>query len=298
MSFSPDQARDFHGRWTSGAATPEEATARAAITAGKYQPLSGMPVEPIKLNDGTYYAPGPNAKIQKIAEDYMAKSGIPYNPPTNFVHADPDLGTRIAKAFDDMKHDPDDPTVKASYDALKRETLAQYQALTDAGIKVDWIKPGQRDPYLDENNNTADLRKVHQDVDENNHWWGYPTEAGFGEHDKFDQSHNPMLEPAPVLVGGRPVTYNDVFRFVHDMMGHVKNGNGFRADGEENAWRAHRAMFSPLAQPAMTTETRGQASWVNYGPYGAQNRAANSFATHYAPQKVGLMPDWTWHEGA
>ena len=299
MSYDEQQhPRDNRGKWTSGAATPEEATARAAETAGKYKPLTGMPTDPIKLNDGTYYAPGPNARMKDIAAEYMANTGMKYEPPTNYVQADPDLGTRVAKAFDQMEHNPDDPMVKASYDALKRETLAQYNALKDSGLKVDWIKPGQADPYADKNNLTADIRKMHQDVDENNHWWGYPTDLGFGDDQKLDQSRNPMLEPAGIEIGGRPVLYNDVFRLVHDLMGHVKEGNGFRAEGEENAWRSHRAMYSPLARAAMTTETRGQASWVNYGPHGEANRAANSLDTHYAPQKIGLMPSWTWNEGA
>src|SRR5690606_39337381 len=55
-------------------------------------------------------------------------------------------------------------------------------------------------------------------------------------------------------------------------------------------------MYTPLAARALTTETRGQNSWVNYGPYGEANRA-NPRETVYADQKTGIMPDWTWREG-
>ena len=47
----------------------------------------------------------------------------------------------------------------------------------------------------------------------------------------------------------------------------------------------------------MTAETRGQNSWVNYGPYGDTNRKASGADTHYAPQKIGLLPDWVAEEG-
>jgi len=42
----------------------------------------------------------------------------------------------------------------------------------------------------------------------------------------------------------------------------------------------------------MATETRGQNSWLNYGPYGDFNRTAGQLDTIYAPQKVVTMPDW------
>ena len=47
----------------------------------------------------------------------------------------------------------------------------------------------------------------------------------------------------------------------------------------------------------MTTETRGQNSWLNYGPHGEANRTASSAETIFAPQKVGLMPEWASEEG-
>jgi hypothetical protein len=88
-----------------------------------------------------------------------------------------------------------------------------------------------------------------------------------------------------------------VFRAVHDAFGHAKHGVGFRARGEENAFQSHARMYSPEALPAVASETRGQNSWVNYGPYGAKNRTASPIDTEYAEQKTGIMPAWTWLEG-
>ena len=56
-------------------------------------------------------------------------------------------------------------------------------------------------------------------------------------------------------------------------------------------------MYSPEALPAMTTETRGQNSWVNFGPHAAQNKGASAADTVYAPQKTGILPDWVMQAG-
>jgi hypothetical protein len=106
-----------------------------------------------------------------------------------------------------------------------------------------------------------------------------------------------MLQATGIIVDGRHLLANDVFRIVHDYFGHIKDGHGFRAEGEENAWQSHAAMYTPLARRAMTTETRGQNSWLNYGPHGETNRSASTPETIFAPQKVGLMPEWTSTEG-
>jgi hypothetical protein len=42
----------------------------------------------------------------------------------------------------------------------------------------------------------------------------------------------------------------------------------------------------------MTTETRGQNSWLNAGPHAARNQTASGAGTVYADQKVNLLPDW------
>jgi hypothetical protein len=139
------------------------------------------------------------------------------------------------------------------------------------------------------------------DVQRNNHWWGYSTDIGFGtpgEASAEEATHNnPMLQMTDEVVGGRRCCVNDLFRITHDYFGHFKEGVGFHADGEENAWRMHAAMYSKEALPAVTTEARGQNSWVNYGPHGDTNRTALAADITYAPQKIGLMPEWTYNEG-
>jgi hypothetical protein len=105
-----------------------------------------------------------------------------------------------------------------------------------------------------------------------------------------EQVQHPLLAPTTEVIGDRVLLANDVFRIVHDVFGHEKEGVGFGPSGEDNAWHSHVRMYSPLAAKAMTTETRGQNSWVTFGPHGEANRT-NQKATVYAEQKATLLPE-------
>jgi hypothetical protein len=249
------------------------------------EPLSGLPQKPITI-DGKQVTPAPSPAIRKVADDYMKQTGLEYNKPTDYKPADPKELTKIAADYDKMPHNPNDPAVKASYDALTKETLAQWQAIKKSGLKVDFIKPGQPDPYA------ASPRLAIEDAQKNNHMWVYPTESGFGTESAAAKDH-PLLKDSGEKINGQPATVNDIFRIVHDYFGHAAEGNGFRADGEFNAWRLHNAMYSPAARPALASETLGQNAWVNYGPHGEANRTASSANTKFADQKAGLMSTMT-----
>jgi hypothetical protein len=234
---------------------------------------------------------GPIPSVVKAARAYAEAAGIPHRRARSYVKVDTKRAARIAQAYTDMKHEPDDPAVQSAYKAMSEETLAQYQFVKATGIKIETILPGQPDPYP---NGPRDVLK---DIRENNHIWYFDTRDGFGSNEAFDPSDNPLLEAtAEVSDNGKPMTVNDVFRVVHDFFGHGLEGSGFGARGEENAWQSHMRLYSASAVPAMTSETRGQNSWVNYGPFGEQNRA-NPRETTYADQKTGIMPSWTWSEG-
>lgn len=232
------------------------------------------------------------APAEDVARQYMADAGLPYSPPAKYAKVDKGRAARIAAEYDLLKHDPQDPQVRAAYQALAQETIAQYQAVVDSGLEVEFIDfAAQGDPYA------ASPRLMTEDVRENNHMWVFSTRDGFGSDVEFDPIDNPLLAETDFVISGKKALVNDLFRVVHDYFGHVKEGVGFRADGEENTWRSHSAMFTPMAQRALTTETRGQNSWVNYGPYGEQNRKADAGSTHYADQKVGLLPMWVSEDG-
>jgi len=372
------------GGGASGAGGLPEAQAAAARWAGERKPLEGLPGA-LKIGE-EHFVPGPIGKVHDVAEDYMRTThpDRPYTPPTKYHPLDPEHSRAIAQAYEEMKHTPNDPATKASYDALINETAAQYQAIKKTGLKIEPIPADMPDPYA------ANPRMAARDVAENNHLWFYPTESGFGSssiesltsrakergvslemeqgpdgwalswignrdgkrgagtetmrevtgaadtsakkiellaHDeepatqrrlvdfykrfgfepvgKADQwgqkmvrepATSPMLRKTGEKIGDHDLLANDMFRVVHDYFGHLKEGHGFRAAGEDNAWRTHAQMYSDVARPAMTTETRGQNSWVNYGPHGEKNRSASAADTTYADQKVGLLPEWTMRD--
>jgi len=250
--------------------------------------LRGLP-RAIKTVDGPKIR-GPWKKAMDVAKQYMKDAGLEYRQQGAYVKVDTARAERIAAEFDKMKHEPNNPEVKAAYRAMIDETVAQYKAILKSGLKVEFVPEGQPDPYYSPQGAIDDLVQ-------NNHLWVFSTRQGFGTDEAFDPTGNPMLEETEFTVSGQKALANDIFRIVHDYFGHAKEGVGFRAAGEENAWRAHSAMFSPLAQRALTTETRGQNSWLNYGPYGKSNRTAKTEETHFADQKIGLLPEWVALDG-
>ena len=265
--------------------------------------LRGLP-QSIEIDPGRTVEFGPFEPARQTAVDYTREAGLPYNPPGDYAKVDPDRATRIADEFEAMEHQPNDPEVKAAYAALITETHAQYEAVKKTGLKIEPIPIEMGDPY-------GNPRNAILDTVENNHFWFFPSKDGFGTTGDVAVSHavegreqgpdvtdNPLLEETGEVINGYRMTWNDEFRVVHDYFGHIKEGVGFRAFGEENAWRSHSAMYGPLARRAMTVETRGQNSWVNYGPHKETNTGASAAATQYAQQKVGLLPDWVTREGA
>jgi hypothetical protein len=242
---------------------------------------------------------GPIEGLVNVAEQYARANGIPYTRQAEYVGADPERGARIAEAYAAMPHAPNDPAVREAYQNLIDQTVAQYEALAGAGYSfyfIDLNTPEGEQYASTPWNAIFDLR-------DNKKMGVFSTVEGFGTDEEFSPDANPMLQDTglqwPMGPDGelRPVLANDLFRAVHDAFGHGLEGAGFRADGEENAWQAHVRLFTGSAVAAITTETRGQNSWLNFGPYGETNRTAAVEDTVFADQKTGLMPEWTWTEG-
>ena len=249
--------------------------------------LKGMPTN-INMGGGKIEQFGTDQRIVDAANQYMADRGLLYKPQTEYVPVDEIRAKRIANAYEKMKDNPADPKVKKAYDALINETMAQYEYAKKAGMKFEFMPQGQ-DIY-------GNPRNAINDIVTNQHMYVFPTESGFGSLTEA-KAANPLLQKTGEKWGGKDVTANDLFRAVHDYFGHAKHGVGFRATGEENAYQSHAKMFSPEALKALTSETRGQNSWLNYGPYGQQNKLANTENTIFADQKTGILPEWVWKEG-
>lgn len=260
--------------------------------AGRYTPLKGSPSVP--------GVQGPDPRIVEVAEQYAREAGIRLTRQPEYYRVDPERAARIADAYAEMRHAPQDPVVREAYDNLIKQTTAQYRALEKAGFKfwfIDSNSPSGAEYSSTPWNAIRDMRA-------NQRMGVFPTNDGFGSDADFSPEANPLLADTGLMwpFGGpdgelRPVLANDLFRAVHDAFGHGMEGAGFRADGEENAWQAHARLFTGSALAAATSETRGQNSWVNFGPYGEQNQTASAQTTKYADQKTGLMPAWTWTDG-
>lgn len=208
-------------------------------------------------------APQAGASVAEGADSFNQSEG---RPPIKHEKMEPDVRRGdVATAFDEMQHAPEDPKVAKSYAALKDDVKKQWDFATkEMGIKID---PTDKDPYKNE-------QQMFDDVKNNKHlsvWRG----------------GNPLEEGHPLAEVDKDTgeNYNTMLRAIHDIFGHVAGDHDFSEGGEESAWGAHKQMFSPEAQPAMTTETRGQTSWF----YGNKGVVPGEFA----PQKAGIMPGFT-----
>jgi hypothetical protein len=233
---------------------------------------------------------GTDQRLVDIAKELVEKKGFVYSPQLKYAEVDPQRAAKIADAYAKMENNPNSPKVKKAYDAMINETMEQYEALRKKGYQFSFM-PESGDIY-------GNPRNAINDIVQNQRLSVFPTEQGFGGPSAAAASEaNPLLMRIGEKWNGKEVTANDVFRAVHDVFGHAKHGVGFRAGGEENAFQAHARMYSPEALPAAASETRGQNSWVNFGPFGEFNRKASPSLTEYAEQKTGIMPEWTYIEG-
>jgi len=225
-------------------------------------------------------------KAESKGAPYIAKGAEAFankeiNPSLDVKH-DPEFGKRTADAFDKMEHAPNDPTVKKSYESLKTDIKDQWNYATEKlGIKYEpWTKSGQ--PYANSKEMVADLR-------DNKHLY-------FFQGGEIPKDH-PMAAVDPET----KLSYNDMFRAVHDTFGHAAHGHEFGPTGERRAYVTHSQMMKPESVPALTTETHGQNSWVNYGAHlrTAEGKiSAKGEAGHippaerpFAKQKAGLLPE-------
>lgn len=185
----------------------------------------------------------PKFPAQRAAEDYVRTSGIGRIEPPSMAKVDVSRAQRIAKEYEALPEVDSSPEAKSSYKKLADEVDDQYKHAVAQGFKFQFT---DSDPYKNSAEMMADVAKGKLKVF-----------TGGSDH--------PFLGESTRDANG--LTANDKFRAVHDLYGHASEGNQFGPQGEERAWRKHSAMFSDEARRAMTSETRGQNSWVNYGPH-------------------------------
>lgn len=192
----------------------------------------------------------------------------------------------IADAYDRAVHRPNDPEVASSYRALVDGIVRQFCKVEQSGFRIEpWLTAGE--PY-------PTFEAMHHDLRRHRHLFVFRGGELPADH--------PLAAQSPLAIGGIPLTYNELFRAVHDIFGHAVGRHGFDAAGEEQAWRAHAVVFPPEALPALTTEIRGQAAWFFFGQH--LRRADRSVpvegdgdfvpvpARPFAVQKATILPTW------
>ena len=243
----------------------------------------------------------PNEETSDISRTYIIDNSeelgieLNYNP-IKITDLDHDNSKKIADEYEAMVDSPKDPVVQKAYEDMANETVSQYEAIVGRGYTLEVFK-GEGEPY-------ANSKEMIEDVRDNKHMVIFGTEGGFGETaiTEEQRSDNAMLAKTEFKdVNGEPLLVNDLFRFVHDFFGHSELGNGFGPIGEENAWAVHSRMYSPNARRAMTTETRGQNSWVNFNkslrredgtlPKRGDEDYTPLSQRPFAEQKMGLLSD-------
>lgn len=215
----------------------------------------------------------PNPFVQESVDGYNRKFGLGRVVQGHYAPVNEQRARNIAAAYDALPVLDSGPETLEAYSQLALEIQRQWDyALNEMGVTFEpWTSEGQ--PY-------ASSREMVRDVRDNKHLWFF---TGGEPHPLLNQPDENGL------------TMNDKLRAIHDLFGHAAEDYQFGPRGEENAWIKHSQMFSPLAQRALTTETRGQNSWVNYGPqnFAADGTRINIPASErpFAVQKVALLPE-------
>ena len=252
----------------------EDATEPVTLSPLRPASLAGV-LRPSLSSETASFMPSKSEGIPELQEwaEKFAGRALEYDylplPPAEVMKARADVQQ-------DAVHEPENPAVRASYDALASDLLDQYQNIVvRSGIRVEIhderdFEGKITEPYKGAKDMMAKVKesKVIKFLKTDT------TSFGDGSTTK-----HPMLEAA-VDGSGRAITaknsrtgqeepllWNDLFRAVHDLLGHGLNGTEFGPRGEFNAWKAHSALFSPLAQPALAAETLDQNAYVNNARY-------------------------------
>jgi hypothetical protein len=187
--------------------------------------------------------------------------------------------TKVAEAYENLPDFDPSESVKYAYESLASELKRQWKyASEEMGIRFKpWTEKGQ--PYK----NASEMRK---DVRTNKRLFYM------------------QIKDAHPYLGERDenqVSLNEKLRALHHLFGHTAEGYGFGPRGQENAWIKHSQMFTQSAQRALTTETRGQNSWADFGPHRysllKSDIKSEKGTAPYAKQKVAILPEefTRWH---
>lgn len=212
------------------------------------------------MNRSLHFAVG-SAPAEAGARAYQERYG--FGPQADRSHSivTPDIVQKVARAYSALPEF--DPKAVPAYNAMREEVRRQFDHLTaprsKGGMGFD-VSVADHDPY---------------------EFGGFDGKTPAGAQMMQDVNNRRMKVLSTAATGGHPLFSNDdndMFRAVHDVFGHAAIGRGVDRHGEEAAFQKHAGMFSPLAQQALATETRGQ------------NHAMIAAHGEFQPQKIAVMP--------
>ncbi len=210
----------------------------------------------------------PHPELLAHAKRYAQSVGQDYQPlPETGNLLDEKKASQVAEQYAANPHDPNNPSVRSAYDAFKSETVAQMKYLMGHGYTFTPVS----------GNEAEDAETIIHGVRNQKH-------IPFFTGGDLPADH-PLAAMTDIKIGDHQLSYNEAFRAVHDVFGHALHGNKFGPTGEEHAFQSHAKMYSQQALPAMTNETKGQNSWLHFGPHKKETPADRPFA----PQKANLI---------
>jgi hypothetical protein len=192
---------------------------------------------------------GTDFVVPEISESSLAKQSAIGRAHQLAVEGSPEYKSAVFDAYAKQMPDLLEQVGAKNYDDLMEKAYRQLAKETDEQFKqlpynFSYHRAGEGD--------YKSSKEMMADVHGNKHLYVF---QGGDPHDFLNR-----LDKASGL------NENEKFRAVHDLLGHAIYGNQFGPKGEEIAWAIHQQMYSPLARLAMTAETRGQNSLVNYSP--------------------------------
>lgn len=232
-----------------------------------YQPELG-------IGYGTAREHDPIDFIREGARRFTESQGRTYSQKgLDTVQVDHQRGHAQFLAYEKGMASPTVPSTEDSYKAMRSELHNQYEFMTSPtdrgglGIKVEVT---DTDPYPEVPGRTTG-QQMADDMSANRRIKVWSTASGGTSHALLTDNEN------------------DMFRAVHDVFGHLATGRGTSRHGEEAAYLSHAQMFSPQAREALTSETRGQNSYLNYNNRGA------GFADQ--SDRLVSVPQWMTESG-
>jgi len=155
--------------------------------------------------------------------------------------------------------------VVKAYEELNAELVKQYDALVAAGMRFEALND-----YETYSKTYPNSSAVIRDIRNNNQLMflktNHETFGPLKNGKPMDFSFHPLLQDSGRTDStGNKLNYNNILRVVHDAIAHGTYAAEFGPIGEESAWHTHiRTIDNPWARWALTMETRGQNSFVNY----------------------------------